>query len=226
LEKSPHINTYIEELHVQVEEDDNAWLHQDPTFLQVVGQLSQLHCHLEKLTLAARRWGTPLRNPQAFLQGFARPFISPFITSLHIQGISNAPIRMIQECLNLTDLTFSGADLECVSRSTTSGNHTPRPHLRSLHYRESHRAIEKLVGKGLTYHPVHLSTLRILTLEIDQIDDVLCAQSIIRATNSLEELYLISEAITSMPLLCFFCASRILMRYSRILRAIGRADRS
>jgi hypothetical protein len=103
---------------------------------------------------------------------------------------------MIQECVNLSDLTFSGADLECVSRTTTSGNHTPRPHLRSLHYCESHRAIEKLVGKGFTHHPVHLSTLRILTLEIDQLDDVLCAQSIIRATNSLEELYLISEAIT------------------------------
>jgi hypothetical protein len=203
LDNSPHIATYIQELHLQVAENDNTWAHQNSTFLRVMNRLSQKHCHLEKLTLAYFNWSYPLCNPQALLNGFSRPFISPFITSLHLQGINNAPIRMIQECVNLSDLTLSGADLECVSPPTTSRNHIPRPHLRRLHYYGSHGAIQKLVGKGLTYHPVHLSTLRVLTTHIDRIDDVLCLQSVIRAANSLEELYLTTQAYTSMHPLSF-----------------------
>lgn len=138
-------------------------------------------------------------DPQGFLDAFTRPFISPFITSLHIHGIINAPIRMIRECVNMSALILSAADLECDSRSNPSRQYVPRPRLRSLKYLESHGAIEKLTGKGLTYHPIHLSTLRALTIYTDQIEDILCAQSIIGATDSLEELYLETQDNVCIP---------------------------
>lgn len=197
--QSPHIATYIQELHLEVRSDDNIWIHRNPSFLKAMDQLLRGNRSLEKLTLSGRGWPQQLADPQGFLDGFGRPFISPFVTSLHIKGMHNVPIRMIQECLNLSDLILSGADLECDSRSNPSRHHVPRPRLRRLQYFESHGAIDKLTGKRLTYHPIHLSTLRALTIYTDQIDDILCAQSIIRATNSLEELYLEAQESTSTP---------------------------
>ncbi|KIM35656.1 hypothetical protein M413DRAFT_32316 [Hebeloma cylindrosporum] len=190
VKQNPNIVTYIHELQLRVPSDDNVWIHQNASFLQVMDQLSQAKRPLERLILTSRFGACQLGDPQGFLDGFARPFISPFITSLHIQGIKNAPIRMIQECVNLCDITLRHADLERDSGSNPSRHHIPRPRLCRLKYINSHGAIEKLTGKGFTYHPIHLSALRTLTIFTDRIEDVLCGQDIIKATNSLEELYL------------------------------------
>ncbi|KIM35660.1 hypothetical protein M413DRAFT_32320 [Hebeloma cylindrosporum] len=192
LTQSPHIATYVRELRLEIQPDDKMGLHETPIFMQAINRISQAHGPLDKLTLGDFR-ASQLRDPQGFLDAFTRPFISPFITSLHIQRIENAPIRMIQECVNLADLTLWDVDLECDSRPNPSRQYIPRPRLRSLTYRASPEAIKKLIGKGFTYHPIHLSTLRALTIYTDDIEDILYAQSIIRATNSLEELYLSTQ---------------------------------
>ena len=148
LTQSPHIAVYVQELHLEIQPNDKICLHQTPSFLQAINQLSQAHLPLDKLTLSALFSPCQLGDPQGFLDAFTRPFISPFITSLHIHGINNAPIRMIQECVNLSALTLSAADLECDSRSNPSRQYVPRPRLRSLKYLESHGAIEKLGNAG------------------------------------------------------------------------------
>ncbi|KIM36981.1 hypothetical protein M413DRAFT_31159 [Hebeloma cylindrosporum] len=198
LTQTPRIATYVRELHLDIQPDDKIGLHETPSFMRAINQICQAHHPLDKLTLGGFR-RSQLRDPQGFLDAFTRPFISPFITSLYIQVIRNAPIRMIQECVNLSDLTLTAVDLECDSRPNPSRQYVPRPRLRSLTYRLSHGAIEKLIGKGFTYHPIHLSILRALTIYTDEIEDIMCAQSIIRATNSLEELYLKSEGNKSFP---------------------------
>ncbi|KIM36985.1 hypothetical protein M413DRAFT_31161 [Hebeloma cylindrosporum] len=199
LTQSPQIATYVQELRLDIQPNDKIGLHETPSFMQAINQISQAHRPLDKLTLGAYSQPCQLRDPQGFLDLFTRPFISPFITSLHIHGLDNAPIRMIQECVNLSALTLTLADLECDSRPNLSRQHVARPRLRSLTYRASPEAIKKLTGKGFTYHPIHLSTLRVLTIYTDEIEDILCAQSIIRATNSLEELYLVTEDNTCIP---------------------------
>ena len=199
LTQSPHIGIYVQELHLEIQPNDKICLHQTPSFLQAINQLSQAHHPLDKLTLGALFSPCQLGEPQGFLDAFTRLFISPFITSLHIHGINNTPIRMIQECVNLSALTLSGAGLECDSRSNPSRQYVPRPRLRSLKYFESHGAIEKLTGKGFTYHPIHLSTLRALTIYTNHVKDILCMQSIIRATDSLEELYLETQDNICIP---------------------------
>ncbi|KIM35650.1 hypothetical protein M413DRAFT_32309 [Hebeloma cylindrosporum] len=189
LTQSPQIAAHVQELRLDIQPHDKICLHQTPSFMQAINQICQAHHPIDKLTLAGFRT-SQLCDPQGFLDAFTRPFISPFITSLYIQGIKNTPIRMIQECVNLSDLTLRGVDFECDSRPNSSRKYVPRPRLRSLTYRASHGAIEKLLGKGFTSHPIHLSTLCALTIFTDEIEDILRAQSIIRATNSLQELYL------------------------------------
>ncbi|KIM35653.1 hypothetical protein M413DRAFT_326504 [Hebeloma cylindrosporum] len=200
LTQSPQIATYVRELRLDIRQDDKIGLHETPSFMRAISQICQAHHPLDKLTIGGLFRLSQLRDAQGFLDAFTRPFISPFITSLHIQAIDNAPIRIIQECVNLSDLTLWRVDdFECNSRPNPSRHHVPRPRLRRLKFLGSHGAIAKLTGRGLTYHPIHLSTLRALTIYTDRIEDILCAQSIIRATNSLEELYLETEGNICIP---------------------------
>ena len=90
--QSPHIATYIQELHLEVRSDDNIWIHRNPSFLKAMDQLLRGNRPLEKLTLSGRGWPQQLADPQGFLDGFGRPFISPFVTSLHIKGMQKADL--------------------------------------------------------------------------------------------------------------------------------------
>lgn len=165
------------------------WIYRDDAFVGVMRVLARSKSPLQKFSF----WNVPhyrfLSEAKHFFKRVAAHYIIPTITSLYLKDLSTLPIDMIGRCVNLSELTLKGVDFARRVLFTTEPITQPR--LKKFNYHRSHKGIQKIlgIGQGLSA-ALNMSGLQVLTISIDYLEDLKCAQKVLDASQSLENLSL------------------------------------
>ncbi|KAF9532867.1 hypothetical protein CPB83DRAFT_903375 [Crepidotus variabilis] len=97
----PRLTTYPHRLILTPFYNDSNWIHENQTFLAIIGMLE----NLSKIVIhGAGTHNATFKDNQAFMNIFWKPLIQPRLKSLTLNFVSEAPFEMLMPCPHLTTL--------------------------------------------------------------------------------------------------------------------------
>lgn len=196
LRRTPSIARAVHTLHLVFYEGRCDWMldGRGAEFVYIMTSITQpttsTSTMLCKLKLEGQRpSGSSIKNPQLFLERVIKPFLAQFITSLHIETLSNVPINIIDSCVGLTELELVCASFKYGHTHTHIQSSLPQHKLRKIEYTDSNQVKRLTMAESQTRPRLDLSELRSLCAHIDSWNEATFEQWIIdESAGALEEL--------------------------------------
>ncbi|KDR74650.1 hypothetical protein GALMADRAFT_559576 [Galerina marginata CBS 339.88] len=188
LQENPRIASYIRRLDLNMN-DTNGWLFDDCFFCEIMEIVSKTWAVGMNLELSVHGWSLPFQftNNRTFETRFAKPFITPFITSLNMESIKNIPVFLLAHCPHLVELKLILVTLEAISPlNAIDIDHSLCPRLRKFTFESCGDTIRILATGYVDFG--YLQQLSVSGRFSDQLGDI---DLILNASSSsLDELHL------------------------------------
>ncbi|KDR74633.1 hypothetical protein GALMADRAFT_558969 [Galerina marginata CBS 339.88] len=115
LQANPRIASYVRRLHLDID-SASEWAVDDPVFLQIMKLVTRSWAVGMRLELSVTGgWDNfQFTCNRTFETRFVKPFVTPFITSLHLEDVFNVPISLIAHCPHLVELKLINVTVEAV----------------------------------------------------------------------------------------------------------------
>ena len=210
LKDEPSFANQVREIHLTVDDKQNKWLFNDPTFITIIQLFAKSLLPPHKLYLTGFWDPFVIEDPVVFVVGWLMHF-SQSLTVLYLRDCKNIPLTLFLVCPNLREVyldnveVFESRDDEYPD-TQCSGRELPA--LEHLEYCNSENLVKQMVTPPPKFSMavVVWSKLRVLKLCPHEKEGLVCLQPILEATcNTLEEFYLSNKPVT------WFIASKMVI---------------